>query len=403
MTAYVCYALVQAQKAGFRVNNQVLDSGLRELADMLRSKKIRTYPRAFAAYVLALAGQDSTPVMERLAGYRTLPNEAIATLALGFEAAGQHDRARAVLDRLFAHAVSDGNMTYWKGGARYDGGDVEPTALALQAVLKINPGDPRAYQIVRWLMSQWRDEYWTSTRATAMALYGMSEFLAATNELSPDFTATVMVNGKKVGNARFNSASIYKPQVQITVQGRDLKKGRNELKIVKVGTGNLYYSTNLTQSLDQKSMPAVLSSAGLTVTREYFRPSSTYFQTDSPRDLGSPVDSCRVGDTVLVRLTIRSESLRSHVMLEDNIPAGCEIITQGNVEQYSWENWWVGQDVRDDKIAFYLNEVTVGKHVVEYQMRAGFAGTYCALPTELFSMYDPNVRATSEASEFDVR
>ncbi len=158
MTAYACYALVQARDAGFPVKADVLERGLRELENTLRSRKVRTYPRAFSAYVLTLGGQDSTSTMERLARYRHLPNESMASLALGFEAAGDRDRARAMLDRLFTHAVSDGNTTYWKGGTWCDGGDVEPTALALQALLKINLGDPRAYQIVRWLMSQWRDQ-----------------------------------------------------------------------------------------------------------------------------------------------------------------------------------------------------------------------------------------------------
>jgi hypothetical protein len=403
MTAYVCYALVQARQAGFAVKQDVVANGCRELSNLVGSRKTDVYSRAFGAYVLALAGQNSTPVLDSVAARRSLPSQAIAALALGYQALGQGNRARAMLERLFAHSISGGNTIYWKGTNRYDGGDVEPTALALQAVLKINPSDPRVYAIVRWLMSQWRDEYWASTRATAMALYAMSEFVRISHELSPDFSAVVLVNGKQAGKARFGRASIYQPQVTITVPGADLRKGRNELKIVKVGPGNLYYSTNLTQSLDQESMPAILSSAGLTVAREYFRPSSRYFQTDSGGDLGNPVDCCSVGDTVLVRLTIRSTSRLSHMMLEDNIPAGCEIISQGNVSFYEWYNWWVGQDVRDDKISFYLDEVSRGKHVVEYQMRGGFAGAYCALPAQVFSMYDPDVRATTEAAEFTVR
>jgi len=403
MTAYVCYALIEARKAGFAVNDDVLRRGLDALNRMVKTKKMVTYSRAFGAYVLALGGRDSSAVMDRLAAYRKLPNESVAALALGYDAVGERDRAKQMLERLFAHSISDGNMTYWQGAWYGDGADVEPAALALQAVLKISPSDQRAYEIVRWLMSQWRDEYWTSTRATAVALYAMSEFLRVSKELSPNFTAVVILNGQQVSGARFDKSSIYRPQVQITIPGRDLKKGRNEIKIVKVGAGNLYYSTNLTQSVDQEFMPAVLSSAGLTVTRDYFRPSPVYFQSGASAALGSPVRGCSVGDTVLVRLTIHSESLISHAMLEDYIPAGCEIITQGAVELYAWDHWWVGQDVRDDKIAFYLNEIAPGKHTVEYQIRGGFCGSYCALPAQVFSMYDPSVRATTESSEFRVR
>jgi uncharacterized protein YfaS (alpha-2-macroglobulin family) len=402
MTAYVLYALVQAREAGFPVNQDVMDKAIHWLAQAAPSHKIRIASRAYSAYVLALCGRDSSDIMEEIAGRRYVNNEALAVLALGFQKLGKPDRAKAMLARLFEHAISDGDI-HWQGIPQWDGGDVEPTALALDAVLKISPSDPRAYGIVRWLMKQRRDDYWYSTRGTAMALYAMSEFLKMTKELAPNYDATVLVNGRVAGRAHFDKASIFNPQVEITVQGRDLRKGRNELRLTKSGPGNLYYSTNLVQYIARDPIPALVSGAGLSIERAYFKPRPEYFQNESMREIGSPISGCDVGDVVLVRLTVRSSSYFSHMLVEDCIPAGCEIVDRGNVAYDEWYHWWSGQDIRDDKVSFYVDDLGRGKHVIEYQMRAGFGGSYFALPAQVFSMYDPAIRATTGETEFDVR
>ena len=350
--------------------------------------------------------------MEDIAHRRNVNNEALAVLALGFQQLGMQDRAKAMLDRLYTHAIADAGSTHWTGVRGWDGGDIEPTALALQATLKITPNDPRAYAIVRWLMKVRHDEYWQSTRGTAMALYGMAEFLRISNELAPDYVATVLVNGKAVRGVRFVKESILEPEVELVVAvlrpGRGvvaagLCPGRNEVRITKSGPGNLYYSTSLTQYIQRRAMPATVSGGGMSITREFFRPSASYFQSGATRDIGRSVDGCSTGQTVLVRLTVHATRPLSHILLEDNIPAGCEIIDRGDVSYDQWENWWVGQDVRDDRISFYIDELHRGKRVLEYQMRAGFAGTYSALPAQVFAMYDPTVRSTTAEQEFLIR
>ena len=412
MTAYVCYALIQARQAGFSVNQDVMDKATRWLAQALPSHNIYVYPRAYGAYVLALYGRDTSGIMEEIARRRYISNEALAVLALGFEKLGKHDSAKAMLARLFGQSISGGDGIHWAGGRGWDGGDVEQTALALDAALKIPPGripggmrpvDPRVYGIVRWLMKTRADDCWYNTRGTAMALYAMSEFLKMSKELAPNYLATVLVNGKVAGMVRFDKASVFEPEIEITVAGRDLRKGRNELRLTKVGQGNLYYSTTLTQYIARKTIPATVTGAGLSIERAYYKPQSSYFQSEAEGEIGSSVRGCDGGEVVLVRLTVHSNAYFSHMLIEDCIPAGCEIIDRGNVNYDEWDRWWSGQDIGDDKVSFYVDELGHGKHVIEYQIRAGFAGTYAALPAQVFSMYDPGIRATTAEMEFSVR
>lgn len=404
MTSYVCYALIRAKEAGFPVREDVMNRGLRWLRGQVTSnRKMYVYHRAYGLYVLSLAGQDVTKELDAIFARRKLWNETLAVMSLAYHNLGEQAKAKAALDRLFAASIRDGTGTHWRGAHRYDGGSIEPTALALQAALKVSPNDPRVYEMVRWLMNQRSDDYWWSTRGTAMALYAMSEFLKRTNELKPNETVTVLLNGRPVGSARFTSAFVYAPQKEIIITSPDLTRGRNTLEIRKSGSGNVYYSTNLTQYAARKRMPPVISSEGIKVQRAYYRLPLNYNPYRAQANVGNPITGCGIGDIILVRLTVHANGPFRHMLLEDSIPAGCEIITRGNVDFYDWNYWWGGQDVRDDRISFYVDHLPEGKSVIDYRMRAGFGGTYTALPAQVFSMYEPSIRATTGATEFRTR
>lgn len=403
MTAYVCFGLLQAKNAGFSVNQDILGSGLEKLRAMLNNRKIDSYTKAYGYYVLSLGGQDVKNDLAQIAQTSRLGSETLAALVLGFANSGDMEQAKVGLRRLLSRAVSEPGMMHWVSYRGYDSNKIETTALALQAVLRVNPKDPRAYDIIHWLMEQRRDNYWYSTRDTAMVLYAMADFLKTTKEFTPDFTAKVQINGRNVGQYKFGKDSLFQPDMEVTVNARDLHKGRNVVGITKSGSGNLYYSIKLDQYVAKKSMPAVVSGAGIFVTRTYYKPSTSYYETHSAPDLGSPITSCSSGDTILVRLVIKSTGRHEHLLLEDYIPAGCEIIDKGNVDYWEWSYWWVGRDIRDDRISFYIDELSPGKHLVTYQMRAGIPGEYHALPAQIFAMYQPQIRATTAESEFDVR
>ncbi len=401
MTAYVCYGLIQARDAGFAVNEDILNNGLRRLGEILLDSRLPADTKAFAYYVQALSGGAANAGLDNLARSPVLSSKALALLALAFQHTGQKDNANLALKWLLDHAVVESGMMHWDGAEKYHADDVETTALALQASLKANPSDPRAIQIVRWLMEQRQSDCWYSTRDTAMVLYAMAEFFKASNELAPDFSVTVLVNGKPVGGKHFTKADIFEPEFVVTSNG--LLKGRNNLEIRKIGVGNMYVTTSLRQYLAKDLTPTVVSGGGVSISRKYYWPLSSYYDASSDKEPASPIWGCRTGDVVLVRLTVNSSKYVRHLLVEDTIPAGCEIMDRGRVNQWDWYDWWVGQDVRDEKISFYVEDLQPGKHILTYQMRAGFAGDYHALPAQVFAMYQPEIRAATAELEFSIR
>lgn len=403
MTAYVCYALLRAKEAGFPVNQRILDGGLNKLNDMAGTAKMDASTRCYCCYVLAMGGWDVSERMANLAQSRNIDNRSLAALTLAFLRAGSPDQGRTMLERLFSRAIAEPESIHWESHGYYSGADIETTAMALEAALKFDPKDTRIPGMVRWLMRERRDCYWNSTRDTAMVLYAMSEYLKTSGELAPDYTARVSVNGRQVASIRFGRESAFQPDAEVIIPAGHLRKGRNLLEITREGSGNLYFDAKLTQFIARKTMPITMTGAGISVTRSYFKPPTRFYEGGSRPDPGRQVSGCRSGEVILVRLTVNSSRRLKHLMLEDFIPAGCEIIDKGQLSYWEWDYWYVGRDIRDERISFYLDDLRPGRHVVDYKMRAGFPGTFHAMPAQVFAMYEPRVRAATAEGEFTIR
>ncbi len=403
MTAYVCYGLIEARRAGFAVNESMLEQGIGRLMALLRGNEVDTETKTFGYYTLALGRQDVGKNLDQLARIRVLPARSLALLSLAFSETGRREDARKALNRCFEDAVIEPGMIHWGGGTDFDSSAVETTALALRALLKAYPSDPRAVKIVAWLMHERRGDSWYSTRDTAMTLYAMTEFIKGSKEFSPDYVAEVRVNGRSAGRFTFNAQSIFQPDRVVTVPSDFLRKGRNRIEIRKAGVGNLYYSSKLVQYLAKDKIPATVSGSGLTITRAYYRPGVTFYSSDSASALGSPIKSCRSGEVIMTRLVVHATKQVDHMLLEDYIPAGFEIMDKGHIDYYDWYYWYVGRDIRDNKISFYLDSLRPGKYVADYQMRASLPGIYHAMPAQIFGMYDPGLRSATAEAEFRVR
>jgi uncharacterized protein YfaS (alpha-2-macroglobulin family) len=401
MTAYACYALICADRAGFSVNEFALDRALEWLTRSIANKRTPADAKAFACYVLALEGENVSTVLAKLSGYRSA--RVLAYTCLAYSAMGSSSDAANVLERLFGLASVDPAYIYWRGKDPYLADDIETTALALQALLKVRPGDPRAYRIVAWLMNKRRGTYWYSTRDTAMTLYAMSEFLKVTRELAPKYQAEVIINGAPCARVTFEPADIFRPDKEIVVKGSDLRRGTNRITINKIGPGNLYYSLELVQWIVRRQMPVSVMGSDVWVTREYRKLERGSYEETKASRATKPITRCSTGDVLVVKLTIGSKTRHRHLLVEDFVPAGCEIVDRGAVESYEWEEWYVGRDVRDNKISFYVDDLPPGKRVIEYQMRAFLPGQYCAMPAKVFGMYDPSMRFSTEETRFAVK
>lgn len=427
MTAYVVFGLLMAKQNGFAINERALESGIYRLTQMARpmtqSSLLQFRPsqhgpansaamreRAYVLYVLALAGKGEAAdagLSLLSANLRSLDSYTLALLTSALLARGRESEAAAIAQSLWGKAQQTQALLHWKGGDDYGrGGDTEATAVAFRALHSLRPSDPRLVKAVRWLVLNREGNHWVSTRDTAFVLYAITDYLKSSQELSPDYRATLSLNGRQVMARRFTQADLFAPEVEVKVSGASLPKGDNALVIDKQGRGNLYYTLISRQFVGQEDMAELITAAGISVDRQYYRmesrsdPRTGVIATGpAPR----PSSAFRSGEAVLVRLTISAPRDYDYVIVEDPLPAGCEVAEQPDATPSEWDRWWSDMDVRDEKVAIFARRLPKGNSTIEYHLRPQIPGSYHVMPTEVYSMYNPDLRGSGAEVRVEVR
>jgi uncharacterized protein YfaS (alpha-2-macroglobulin family) len=126
---------------------------------------------------------------------------------------------------------------------------------------------------------------------------------------------------------------------------------------------------------------------------------------------------------VSVRLSITVDQNRKWVAVVDPLPAGLEPINSklaaggsdiNNQQQQDPDNWqtrrqkwinaitWDHQEMRDDRVLWFADNVSSGTYELEYQARATIDGTFAVMPATIEAMYAPDVRARTARTAFTV-
>ncbi len=76
-------------------------------------------------------------------------------------------------------------------------------------------------------------------------------------------------------------------------------------------------------------------------------------------------------------------------------PAGCEAVETRSGVAYG-DGVCSNFELRDEKVAFFLDTLPQGTRRITYKLRAEIPGVFHALPTNGYAMYTPDIRATSD-------
>jgi len=248
--------------------------------------------------------------------------------------------------------------------------------------------------------------HWVSTRDTAFVLYAVTDFVKQSQELTPDYQATLALNGRTIASRRVTQADLFAPEMEIRAPAGSLPRGDNVLTISKQGRGNLYYTLILRQFVGQEDMTELVTGAGISVSRQYYR-----METSRNARTGAiavapaqrPTLGFASGESMLVRLTVSAPKEYEYVIVEDPIPAGCEVAEQGGYMPYEWDRWWSDMDIRDEKVAVFARRLPKGSSIIEYHLRPQIPGDYHVMPTEVYSMYNPELRGSGAEARVTLR
>jgi hypothetical protein len=407
MTAYVVDGLTQAMRAGYGVESWRISQGRDALKKMIESHKaedgkpIDPEFHAYMVYAYVISGEKGDNYLNDLFNQRnSLQPYGRALLALALKERNDK-RADQVANELERGVVADDVSAHWNSTRRpmldfTEENNLEATALAVKALARIKPQSEVLPKAARWLvMNRNYGAYWLSTKHTAFAIYGLTDYLKASQELTPDYTVEIYVNGEPVHNRRITSAQ----DQSFTLERKgSAVSGNNQIRIVKRGRGVLYFGSTLDYHTREESV-AAQSSPNLKLTREYFRLKVDEAASKwSLEPLGGELKS---GDYIVSKLTLTGAKGRQ-VMIEDPIPAGCEQMrsVSGIELDYSdgkWSSWFSSREFRDNRTVFFVDYFD-GDDFFQYAMRVQIPGEFKVSPARAEFMYQTNVN-TNTASD----
>lgn len=416
LTAFTLDALLLAKKYGYSVPDSTIDPAAQYLQNKLASMKEDgeswdgNAGMASALRVLAEIGRfdparenkmfearASMPLFAKTELVRAIhkrsPGEAkVAKLMTEITAKGEEKNG------IVTFAADDTNRYWWSwtSGQR-------STALALRAMLQVTPTDAKVPMTVRGLVNMDGEQSYYTTQATTQTLLALAEAASIMKMEGRQPVATA-----KLGSESLVEAKKIGDKVESVKREKLGAQPSYDLVLNNTGNGPLYFGGFFSFAYPATArLPA--QAQGFTVTRAY------------TNKKGEPLgDTIRVGDYVMVTISIDVAEDGRMVVVSDPLPAGLEPVDTNlatadkEMEQVmtgrgnDW-SWWRSRysEMRDDRTDYsfhYLWNSGGGRWPVKlkYLTRATTPGSYYAPGTIVERMYQPEIRGRAEGRELKV-
>jgi uncharacterized protein YfaS (alpha-2-macroglobulin family) len=452
MTAYVVWGMTLAQQAGINVKPDVISGAAGYLDKELVEEETNYDVQAWMLYALAAyhsgasnaeIGPSQTKAFNNLWTNRDKLNAYTrALLALSAHGLGFREQAKTLVQNLengvkvdatpdvsivqtggqstdpsvigTAHWGEDG--FYW----RWSDGGIEATSFALRALLEIDPGNKLIEPVTNWLIKNRRGAQWSNTRDTAIVVMTLDEYLRTTREIQPQMGYELLVNGRSIATRQIGADDALSAPTQFEIPRDVIRDGTNEIMIRRQsGTGPIYFSAQTKFfSLEEPLTPA---GNEIFVRRQYFKLVNHqtllkgYVSERVPLNDGETVKS---GERVETVLTIEAKNNYDYLLFEDLKPSGLEAVELRSGENvfakelksgalksqnstlmnftssvnFTGREQWVYQELRDRKVALFIDHLPEGVWQISYEMRAESPGAFHALPVLGHAMYVPEIR-----------
>lgn len=320
------------------------------------------------------------------------------------------------------------DAVYW----RWSESGIESTAFAIAAMMAVDPASPLLDPAVNWLVKNRRGAQWSNTKDTAIVVLALTDYLKKSGEVGADLEYRVTVNGKEIAKKKIAKADAVAAPSRFTVDPKLVKDGVNQIRIERtVGKGPLYFSAEA--SFFSLEEPVTAAGNEIFVRRQYFKYVGRktllkgYVYDREPLLDGEKVKS---GERIEVVVSVEAKNDYEYLVFEDLKPAGFEAVqvksgqpvyakqlkssaleaTLGSGGRglatdevdYTGQQRWVYQELRDRKVALFLDRMPQGVWEIRYDLRAEVPGKFHALPVLGHAMYVPEIRCNGAEIRVEV-
>ncbi|HEY0432644.1 MAG TPA: hypothetical protein VGC95_02155, partial [Chitinophagaceae bacterium] len=364
-TIYSAHFLLEAKKAGFDVDNSLLETMLSYIGTRLKTRELITYyynrdqnrkiaPKevAYGLYVLALAGRANIPAMNY---YKSSPGilalDSKYLLAAAYASSGDKKAFTSMLPMAFSGEESVSQT----GGSYYS--DIRDEAIALNALIDVDPSNAQIPTMAKHVSSKLKGRAWLSTQERAFAFLALGKLAGSANQSTTN--AKLIVNGKTVGatdNGQWKG-------------DQSVLKGTNiELDIT--GNGRLYYYWEA---------EGISTTGRYKEEDSYIRVRKKFFDRYGNVITGT---GFKQNDLIIVGITLENayNTEVDNIVITDLLPAGFEIENPRTKDIPGMD--WIKNaseptalDVRDDRIHFFV-DLYSRPQTYYYAVRAVSPGNY---------------------------
>ena len=389
-TVYAAHFLLEARKAGFDVDNSLIETMLSYLANRLKTKETIVYyynrnqnrkiaPKevAYSLYVLSLAGRTQVSAMNY---YKANPSllalDGRYLLAAAYALAGDKRSFSSMLPSSFSGEESDQQT----GGSFYSA--LRDESIALNALIDVDPGNAQIPVMARHVSSRLKSERYLNTQERAFSFLSLGKIARAAQHSTA--TAEVMVNGKLFA------------KIDGEWKGTSESLKSNTIELSTKGNGRLYYSW-VTEGIS--------ASGDYREEDNYLKVGRKFFTRSGQEITGR---SFKQNELVIVELSLESSysSPVENIVLTDLLPAGFEI-ENPRTKEIPGMDWIrdasepVALDVRDDRINFFVDAHGL-KQRYYYAVRAVSLGKFRQGPVSADAMYNGEIHSYNGAQSIEI-
>ncbi len=405
MTPYALYGLIEAEKAGYSLGSETaIARGLKRLEDFIEKLGAKqSSDRLFCMYVYGQRQPLPDKWWTFIDEQRAAGSLSDYALALSLELAVQQKRPglkTSLADALRGRARQSAGQVHWRtaGFSRWADDPLEITAAALKALVAFDKDDKLIPGVLAYFVASKRDNRWNSTKATAMIVYALCDYLARTNRRDAGPTGRPSIafrcNDGPVQKVPFTQPSESR---KVIVPSKQVRAGVNRLTFTD-STPGMMYRVALRYWAGGRTVPA--HSHGIEVTRRYWLLG----------DKGKRQRELKSGDLVpcgaYLESTVEAQptdpaGMMRFVLVENPRPASCEVLPE---DDHRFDQRGTACLLREDReklIAFHHDE-THGRIVDRCVLHAELPGEYLVPAAHVERMYQTEVRGHSGTFAFRV-
>lgn len=409
MTLYVLAGMAEAKHYGVAVPEDMTRRALRyAMNEVPRRLKPEEGDLAFvlyAAYVVTSFPAEGrtkeivTAWLEFAAKHdRAFTRLGHAYASYAWRNLGDRKKAEAYLDRAMDAARHDElTGTYWtpeKNSWLWYNDDLETHAFLIRTLQTLRPKDERLSGMVQWLLFNRKGSVWKSTKASAAAVFALLDFMKKRGALDKGDSYSIRW-GASTDTVEVGPEDWLEKPLRWTRTGQ---RGREDAEAVVTKKGPGFAFASLTHVFSTTELEEAHAGGPVAVERSFFRRVGK--EGGYRLEKLKSGDAVKVGDTVVVRLTVTSRAAMEYLHLKD--PRGAGFEAEALRSGWAWDGLSRYEEPRDSLSNYFVSWMPHGEYKLESRVRPTTPGRYRIGAAVLQSMYAPEFAAHSAGFELVV-